>query len=361
MLAERFTVSLTRTIKRLARTAFILAGVALGIHVSWRAHEPLDIGITLVSSALARDVSFKSPQLAFEQGVSAYKTGDYEIAIPAFEYISGRNDTTHKMFAHFYLARIHADNTGTRTDHAKAYMLYQGIADEYADIDPDDVRRAPFVAKALTAVAIYVRDGLPELGLKPDPERAIEYLRHAATFFNEPDAQFEFAKMLVSDERQRATGMHFLTKLAREHHAPAQATFADMLARGRFVRPDRPRALALVRMAVENSGPADALWIADVYQQVYCTATGDDRQRSEGFVADWRRTFQQQRSAVEQPARAGRAAEVAPLRVCSNGERPELPRRQAGAIAAPAQPLPSGVANGLMPAADPSTTAPPRR
>jgi TPR repeat protein len=157
--------------------------------------------------------------------------------------------------------------------------------------------------------------------------------------------------MLLVTEPQRPTGLHFLEKLTRENHAGAQATLADMLDRGRFVKPDRPRALALSRMAVENASAADAVWIGDVYQRVYCGTNVDDRQRSEGFVATWRRTFQQQRSAVEQPSRLGRAPDVALTRTCSNGERLDLPRRQAnsGVMAAPLQ-VPTGpVVNGLVP------------
>ena len=101
-------------------------------------------------------------------------------------------------------------------------MLFQRIADEHADIDPDDLKRAPFVAKALTAVAIYVRDGLPEIALKPDEQRAVEYLRHAATFFNEPDAQFELAKMLIRIQRQTSRRACTICRSCRRKVIPAR-------------------------------------------------------------------------------------------------------------------------------------------
>ena len=43
-------------------------------------------------------------------------------------------------------------------------MLFQKLADDNADVDPDDGQRAPFVAKALTALAGYLRDGVKEIG-----------------------------------------------------------------------------------------------------------------------------------------------------------------------------------------------------
>ena len=124
---------------------------------------------------------FSSAREALKQGVSAYNGGYYEIAIPALEYAAAEDE----FMAEYYLARIYADNTGSHTDHAKAYMLFQRIADEHIDADPDDDPRAPYVGKSLTALAGYVRRGLPEIGLKPDPERAVFYLNNASTTFND--------------------------------------------------------------------------------------------------------------------------------------------------------------------------------
>src|SRR6185295_6073422 len=95
-------------------------------------------------------VKYASPQAAFEQGLGAYKSGYYEIAIPALEQAAKSGPELNRFFAEFYLARIYSDNSGALTNHAKAYELYQKLADENADVDPDDGQRAPFVAKALT-------------------------------------------------------------------------------------------------------------------------------------------------------------------------------------------------------------------
>src|ERR1700674_4805529 len=143
-------------------------------------------------------VKYASPQLAFEQGLGAYKSGYYEIAIPALQEATKAGPELNRFFAEFYLARIYSDNAGMFTDHAKAYLLFQKLADENADADPDDGQRAPFVAKSLTALAGYLRQGVKEIGVKRDSERAVDYLRHAATFFNDKDAQFELAKVYLS-------------------------------------------------------------------------------------------------------------------------------------------------------------------
>jgi hypothetical protein len=193
---------------------------------------------------------------------------------------------------------------------------------------------------------------LPAIGLRPDPERAIEYLRYGATFFNEPDAQFELARILLADETQRQTGLHFLQKLSRENHAPAQATFAGLLAKGQYVKPDPAQALGLVRMAVEGAAPSDRIWIEDIYQQIYCSAGPDVREKSKGFMASWRRMFAQPRSTVELPMALGRRPDAGPTRVCSNGERLDLPRAADASPAVAAAPPASGVpaiSQGFMP------------
>ncbi|MFK5065557.1 hypothetical protein, partial [Klebsiella pneumoniae] len=84
------------------------------------------------------------------------------------------------------------------------------------DVDPDDGRRAPFVAKSLIALAGYLRTGIPMIGLKPDVERADDYLQDAATVYNDKDAQFELAKVQLGANaapQDIKLGVHYLSVL----------------------------------------------------------------------------------------------------------------------------------------------------
>ncbi len=363
MLVERLNVFALRTSKRVALAAVMLAslgpiGGALPSLVL-----PGFVPPVFVSTAQARDVTYKSTREAFEQGLGAYRAGYYDIAIPALEYVIAKDDPKQRFFAEFYLGRMLADNASAQTDHAKAYMFFQKIADENADIDPDDLKKAPFVAKALTAVALYVRAGLAEIALKPDEQLAVEYLRHAATFFNEPDAQFELAKMLIPNDADRPAGLHYLQKLSKESHAGAQAVFADLMARGKYVKQDHAQALGLIKMATENATPSDRIWIEDIYQNIFCSSPKDAREKSKGLVANWRKVFSAPRASIEQPMGPGRRGDGAPTRVCSNGERLDLPQQHTGAppSAATVAPL-QGVTSASQPslAIIPGTTAAPR-
>jgi hypothetical protein len=267
--------------------------------------------------AAAGATPFRSAKEALNQGISAYQGGYYEIAIPALEFAAAENE----FLAEYYLARIYSDNSGAYTDHAKAYMLFERIADEHLDVDPDEDPRAVYVGKSLTALAGYVRRGLPEIGLRSDPERAVFFLKNASTTFNDEDAQFELAKLQLKGEGLETNvpmGRHWLSILSQNGHAGAQAFFADLLWRGKYVEADPARALALISIAVENAPPHERLWIEDIYQDIYCGSGEGIRRQATGIVAQWGNRYGRK---PETRDRTGLGQLVlGPERTCANGE-----------------------------------------
>lgn len=283
------------------------------------------------SVAWAGGLKYASPQAAFEQGLGAYKSGYYEIAIPALEEAAAKGPDLNRFFAEFYLARIYSDNNSAFTDHPKAYLLFQKLADENADADPDDGRRAPFVAKALTALAGYLRSGVKEIGVRPDPDRAVEYLHHAATFFGDKDAQFELAKINLSNgasSEDVKRGKHYLSVLTEEGYPAAQAFLADLLWRGQYVHRDEQRALALISMAVEKAPPHERIWIEDIYQNIFCGTSKGTRKQADGLVAMWRQKFAPAPAPTNRMGLGGRELDV--KRTCGDGEVVDI-RRATGA------------------------------
>lgn len=322
----------------------IVGRFALGLLVSL---------IALSGAALAGDKQFRSREDALRQGMSAFNGGYYEIAVPALEFAAKDDGSPgsdeKRLVAEYYLARIYADNSGSRTDHAKAYKILQQIANDYADTDPDDDQLAPFVGRAITALAGYVRVGLPEIGLKPDPERAAEYLHHASVIFNDEDAQFELAKLqLNSDGKDSdiARAKHWLSVLSTKGHASAQAFLADLLWRGKYMEADPVKALALITVAVKNAPPHERVWIEDIYQKIYCGTGEGVRQQATGVVAGWADRYG--RKAPERNDRYGLPPLAARVdRTCEDGapvlDLPlKLPELKGGtaADARPGQPIP---------------------
>ena len=315
MQAEELKLLATRTSKAFLAAAFI--------------------ALLTTGAVAAGPVKFNSPQAAFDQGLHAYKAGQYETALPALEEAATRGNETNQFFAEFYLARIYSDAAGGHADRAKAYMLFRKLADENADADPDEGHRAPFVAKALTALAGYLRTGVPELNVAPDLDRAIECLQNAATSFGDQDAQFELAKIYLSrgEDDDIKLGKHFLSVLARDGFVNAQAFLADLYWRGRYVKKDDQRALALATMASENAPAHDRRWVDDVYKTVYCGASPALRAQADDLAAIWRRVLG--RPVAQKAADAQRAQ---PL-VCGTGEvvemqRPKPPVDTTGAVLA---------------------------
>jgi hypothetical protein len=307
--------------------------------------------IAVSGSALGAETQFRTREDALRQGMSAYNGGYYEIAIPALEFAAKDDGSPtsgeKKLVAEYYLARIYADNAGSRTDHARAYKILQQIAVDYADTDPDDDQLAPFVGRAITALAGYVRVGLPDIGLKPDPERAAEYLHHASVIFNDEDAQFELAKLELNGDGKDsdiARAKHWLSVLSQKGHASAQAFLADLLSRGKYMEPDPVRALALITVAVKNAPPHERVWIEDIYQNIYCGAGEGVRQQATGIVAGWADRYG--RKAPERNDRYGLPPLAARVdRTCQDGGPVlDLPRTQAQADTpgpvAPGQPIP---------------------
>lgn len=279
--------------------------------------------LVLMAPALASagSVKYRSALDALYQGMSGYNGGYYEIAIPALDYAVRNGSSDDAFLARFYLARIYADNSGARTNHTRAYELYQRIVAEHTDVDPDDDQRAPFVAKALTALAGYIRTGLPEAGVQADAPRAAEYLQHAASVLGDEDAQFELAKLQLKGEgipTDIPQAKHWLATLSQKGHAGAQAFLADLYWRGKFMGADHVRALALITIAVANSPPAERVWIEDIYQNIYCGASMGTRKQATGLVADWRTRYGRK---PEQRDRDGLSALGARAeRTCKDGE-----------------------------------------
>ncbi len=270
-------------------------------------------------TALAETITFESPREALKQGISAYNGGYYELAIPALEAAA----TTEEFMASFYLARIYSDNSGSRTDHAKAYELYQKIANEHADVDPQDDPRAPYVGKALTALAGYLLRGLPEIGLTANPEMAADYLYNASAQFNDDDAQFELAKLKLKGEGvdlDIQNAKHWLATLSKKGHAGAQAFFADLLWRGMHMPPEPARALALISIAVSNASSQDRLWIEDIYQNIYCGAGEGIRKQATGMVAEWGNRYKSSRKSEFRDRLGLSALSEGPVRTCQNGD-----------------------------------------
>jgi uncharacterized protein len=291
-----------------------------------------------------------SAQAAIERGLGAYQAGLRDAAISALGEAASGGDASTKFAAEFYLARIYAENIAVGADQTKAFVLFRKLADENLTVDPETSKRAPFVAKALIALAGYVRAGLKDIDLAPNPRRADDYLHHAAVFFGDREAQFELARTHLSGEASGddvRRGLHYVASLTEEGHAPAQALLGELFWRGRHVKKDERRALALVMIAAENAPAHERIWIDDAYATIFCGTAPPVREASARLASRWRAMFGASAAgAAAMRAAATATRELVPERQCASGEKValSLPARMA---------LPAGHPV-LMPAGSPS-------
>ena len=326
MLAERLKLSVKRTYNhaimglkcvRVVRASILSAGIATLMIVSGGGDARAQY--SPAGAKTPTGTTYASPEAAYEHGRGAMQGGHPELAIKPFEYAAEKG----VFLAQFYLARIYADNTLIHTDHGRAFELYQAIVTDFGDVDVDDDPRAPFIAKAMVALADYYRSGIPSASVSPDLEQTANLLRSAAKSLRDEDAQYELAKLLLKGGEgvtaNPREAIYWLRKLSQLGHTSAQAFLADLYWRGQHVEKDKTQALLLITLAVENAPAAERVWIEDKYQNIFCGAGEGVRRQTQGAVADWRNKYGRPRE--DRVARDGLASiQPRTQRTCSNGE-----------------------------------------
>lgn len=299
------------------------AGIALGLGLVMVAGAAAD-----APAALAQKHGW---QANYQAGMKFLQARKYREAAKYLKAAADAGDVKSK----FFLARIYARNDGPLVDHAKAFHLYEEIATDHREVDPYESYSAIYVAQSYVEVAQYLRSGVPQAKEPANPAEARNYLEYAATYFAYSDAQFELARMFLDGEGGEVDvprGLDWLSNLASKGHAGAQAQLALLFWTGKHVAKLPVRAVALVTLAMENSSKSDAIWIGDIYHQIYCSASSDVRGKATILLDVWR-----ERYAPSAPASPDQAlldevglglAMPDVVRECANGELIRLPRRE---------------------------------
>ncbi len=188
---------------------------------------------------------------------------------------------------------MYAAGTGVPQSDAKAFHYYQLIADQHAETGPRHPI-APYVAEAFVAIAGFYRNGLEELKVEPNLARAAGLLRHAASYFGDPTAQLELARMYLAGEgvpRNVRLAVNWLANASKKQHAPSQAVLGDLLWRGdKSIRRQPIKGLALLSLARQNAvGRDEASWIDELLRRALAEARADQRAGATRVVARWRR------------------------------------------------------------------------
>jgi TPR repeat protein len=231
----------------------------------------------------------RDPNAALKAGVASYHAGDTAPSIEALRQAADSGVT----LAQWKLARMYADGDGVAHDDARALDYFSRLVEHYGDEDPDP-RERPIAANAFVAVGGYLRDGVSTAKIAPNPDRAFELFRYAATYFRDADAQYNLARMYLDGagvRRDVRQSVNWLELAARKGHSRAQALLGRIMFNGvEGVTAQRARGLMFLTLAREAAaGSAADRWVVDLQAKALNDASDADRKAAISMLEDYLR------------------------------------------------------------------------
>lgn len=230
-----------------------------------------------------------SPLEAFRTGARAYIAGDKVTAVSSLLEAAKRGHA----ISQWKLGRMYAEGDGVEKDDAKAFDYFSQVANAHAE-DAPDTMQARFVANAFVALGNYYLEGVPGSQIRPDQSRAREMFSYAASYFGDPDAQYNLARMYLDgpgggkDARQAA---RWLGLAANKGQREAQAVLGHMLFNGVNVPKQTARGLMWLTLAKAAAGSGDK-WISDLYRDAVAAAPPEVQEKAAEYVSAWNKDRQ---------------------------------------------------------------------
>ena len=173
------------------------------------------------------------------------------------------------LAARLEIGRRLAQGRGVEKNEASAAAYFRGIISEYENISARD-KHGPLVAAAFLEMARLYKSGVPEGGIAANPAQAFSFLHHAASYFGDPVAQFELAKLLMSGDgvtKNTRVAAQWLLSASRKGYAPAQALLGDLLWHGGDgVKRVAGDGLGLLAIARRNALGEDKPWVSKMFE-----------------------------------------------------------------------------------------------
>lgn len=227
--------------------------------------------------------SFKSITDALRAGVRGLNEGDKPGAVRALQFAATRGDVA----AQWTLGRMYAQGNGVDQDDYKAFQYFRQIANSNADEARGTVK-AGVVAKAFVQLGSYYLEGIRGTPVRPNPARAHEMFYYAASFYGDPDAQYNVGRMYLdgaNGEKDPRQAARWFNLAAEKGHPYAQAVLGQLLFNGQGGLPRQaPLGLSWMIVARQSCDPAKDGWIVEMVQKAE-TAASEDERRLAGVYA----------------------------------------------------------------------------
>ena len=247
---------------------FFGAGAAFALDAAPRP-QPL-------APTLAPTVKYGSVREAVRNGMRNYNAGDKQGAALALEYAAGQGHT----LALWKLGRMYADGDGVEHDDLKAFEYFSRLADQNADESPDSPN-AMVVSSAFVALGTYFLDGIKGSYVAANPARAVEMFHYAASYFSDPNAQYNLARLYLEGsgvEKDARLAARWFNLAAEKGHHASQALLGHLLINGQGVPRQRAKGLMWLTLAREASSETSKdQWIRNLYEEAFAAAGESDR------------------------------------------------------------------------------------
>ncbi|WP_375669002.1 tetratricopeptide repeat protein [Bartonella sp. MR168JLCBS] len=214
----------------------------------------------------------------FKRGMSAYKDGHINQAIAALRRAAKRGH----IGANWKLGSIYANGDGVPKNDYKAYHFLAYIVEKGTDLGSED---ESYVSDALVKLAGYIKKGIPQSPVKPDPSYAAHLYMQAAVNYGNPKAQYHLGKIFLKGEGREKNliqAARWFQLSAKKGNPSAQAMLGNMLLQeGKIVR-----GVALLTAAYEKANVKDRNWIRPLQEQAFALCNEFERRTAISLVAD---------------------------------------------------------------------------
>ncbi len=259
-------------------SSVVLASVVVGFAFGIEPTRSLD-GTPSPSASV-----MPSPGDAFRAATEELKSGQKTRAVTSLQYAAQHGHGV----ALWQLGRMYAEGDGVQRDDIRAFEYFQKFADTHADDNPA-MPRSRFVANAFVALGQYYLDGIPNSAVTPSPERARRMFAHAASYFGDPEAQYQLAMLYVEGHgvgRDAKRAVPWLVLAANKGHYKSQAVLGRILFQGEHGMRQRPSGLMWLTVACDGPG-AKVPWIAELRETAFKQATDDERAMALILLQRW--------------------------------------------------------------------------
>lgn len=228
-----------------------------------------------------------NPFEAFRSGTQALREGKVDLAVAELE-LAARQGVA---MAIWKLGRMYADGEGVIQNKALAFDYFRRLTNHPQADDSVGTPQARIVANAFVTLGQYYLDGIPD-AVAPNPTVAYQMFRYAASYFADPEAQYNLGRLYLSGKgvpKDSIQAARWLRLAANKGDHRAQALLGGLLFKGQELSRQAALGLFWLIVAKDSAGP-DENWITDTYGNAFAQATDEERALAYKYLENWLKT-----------------------------------------------------------------------